>query len=1196
MAIRSFPVVTEYLEPNRPVTFIGLAMPMDTVEISATLTDRRSGEAVDLTGASAICVTTDKDKSTIWDAEITNAAKGLVKAVVQPDVVGMNNVVIKITSSRNDETTFFLGNLSVAADRRETGVIDSIISLTQKLLAYRGKIDSVQQALDKINAGEETEVIHQINQQIDKMKNDMASAEERVNQLVDQIDATNAYVQQRIEEESQHALDVVEQARQEAAARTEALVNDVELEKQAREATDRTLEEARNNLIGRIQQVSEEADALMNRVANEMYALIQQYGKQMSDAGIKVDPQTGEVYIYGVRLLDNKLSQVTQRMSAAEASINQRATYAEVDEKIARAQLDPNGNLIADGIYARINEVERDMNAKAGTLTDKVTRVEGYLGQPPDYVKTVSQQLSAHDASLEQHATYLNNVDAEITDVSRAMSATKGQIVDYIAKAKGAQKNIAEGGIKAILNAMDTRGRIKGAIVAAKNELKADIAETQHGLEVQASQLEILAGGVEASRAMAQDEKRIRANEDEALAEQIRQVQARVGENIGTVTDEIKAYADANYVKTEHHEQLRSDFNEFRDGEGNRIADAVSTAVVDIQEEAVTSAEAAAASRVEQMATQYQLGELSENFTNVNDRIDAVSNKAGSALTLAQDLTAVTNGHTATLQTHGQAITTLGGSVSELRETVAAGDSDTAALVETEKRARQEGDSATAGEVKRLVATTRQKLAEAGIKETLKSMEARSKQREQTALYLRELASEVEAGKYSIAELRELLAAKYDGAMAYIMGERRVRAEKDSAMASDIYTLSAKVDTDKSEMQAAIREIREASATQNASMAYYSRALLSAGTTKTNEAAIKALLKSGEWRKKKDMQLSAYIEEVKTKSELDKAEEAQRYELLFSKVNANNAMVIGEQRTRADNDGALATKIEQLTAATEVNFAGIRQELTAEVNDRRALAQTVATHTTTLNGHTASIQSVAESVDGLSARYGVRINADGSFGGFEVLGTGERIDAVFDVDNFYVGRGALKDKVFRIVTEDGVQKVYIQNAVIGAGSIVTDKIASGAISSWVVYGRASNQQENPLPTTYATNEWVTLDLCGDGTPITTLNWGTYRTRLICYNGSLFGGDGDCYMRFYITTDLQVTPENYVPGGADYLVIYKKEKLSSDTTYMAFSDMMTVSPLRTFADDEPLYLVPQIKVTSESHSVNFGTVTILTLKR
>lgn len=1195
MAIRSFPVVTEYLEPNRPVTFIGLAMPMDTVEITATLTDRRSGKPVDLTGCSAICVTTDKDKSTIWDAEITNAAKGLVKTVVQPDVVGMNNVVIKITSSRNDETTFFLGNLSVAADRRETGVIDSIISLTQKLLAYRGKIDAVQQALDKINAGEETEVIHQINQQIDKMKNDMSTAEERVNQLVDQIEASNIYVQQRIEEESQHALDVVEQARREAAARTEALVNDVELEKQAREATDRTLEEARNNLIGRIQQVSEEADALMNRVANEMYALIQQYGKQMSDAGIKVDPKTGEAYIYGVRLLDNKLSQVTQRMSAAEASINQRATYAEVDEKIARAQLDPNGNLIADGIYARINEVERDMNAKAGTLTDKVTRVEGYLGQPPDYVKTVSQQLSAHDASLEQHATYLNNVDAEITDVSRSMSATKGQIVDYIAKAKGAQKNIAEGGIKAILNAMDTRGRIRGAIVAAKNELKADIVETQHGLEVQASQLEILAGGVEASRAMVQDEKRIRANEDEALAEQIRQVQARVGENIGTVTDEIKSYADANYVKTERHEQLRSDFNEFRDGEGGRIADAVSTAVVDIQEEAVASAEAAAASRVEQMATQYQLGELSENFTNVNQRIDGVSNKAGSALTLAQDLTAVTNGHTATLQTHGQAITTLGGSVSELRETVAAGDSDTAALVETEKRARQEGDSATASEVKRLVATTRHKLAEAGIKETLKSMEARSKQREQTALYLRELASEVEAGKYSIAELRELLAAKYDGAMAYIMGESRVRAEKDSAMASDIYTLSAKVDTDKSEMQAAIQEIREASATQNAAMAYYSRALMSAGTTKTNEAAIKALLKSGEWRKKKDTQLSAYIEEVKTKSELDKAEEAQRYELLFSKVNANNAMVIGEQRTRADNDGALATKIEQLTAATEVNFAGIRQELTAEVNDRRILAQTVATHTTTLNGHTASIQSVAESVDGLSAKYGVRIDADGSFGGFEVLGTGEAIDAVFDVDNFYVGRGALKDKVFRIVTEAGVQKVYIQNAVIGEGAIVTDKLATGAVTEWAAYGRGYNTIP-PLQTSgYPVNEWITLPLKRDNTPIVNYRWETYKTRLVTYNG-LLNTPGDVYIRLYLTSNMDVTPENWEDNPDDYVVVYMKMKVESDDNNIAFCNSALVSPLRPYTDDVPLYLVPQIKLSSSDHFVSFGTLTIMTLKR
>ncbi|MDO4561414.1 MAG: hypothetical protein Q4C86_10745, partial [bacterium] len=203
MAIKSFPVVTEYLEPNRPVTCIGLAMPMDTVELEITLLDRRSGEPVKLAGCSAIVVTTDRDKSTIWDAEIIDAEKGVIKSVVQPDVVGMNTVVAKITSMKHDETTFFLGNLSVAADRRETGVIDSIISLTQKLLAYRGKIEAVQNALDKINAGEETEVIHQINRQIEKIKNDATSAEERLNQIVGQIETTNIAVQEKINSESQ---------------------------------------------------------------------------------------------------------------------------------------------------------------------------------------------------------------------------------------------------------------------------------------------------------------------------------------------------------------------------------------------------------------------------------------------------------------------------------------------------------------------------------------------------------------------------------------------------------------------------------------------------------------------------------------------------------------------------------------------------------------------------------------------------------------------------------------------------------------------------------------------------------------------------------------------------------------------------------------------------------------------------------
>lgn len=137
MAYASFPVVTEYLEPNRPVTFIGLVFPLDTVALEIKLT-KKDGAPVDLTGCSAVVVNTDSVKSTVWSADVVDAAGGRLQTVIQPDVVGRNMLVAKVTSEHNDETTFFLGSLSVAADRR--GANAAIVSATQGLVEVRNAI------------------------------------------------------------------------------------------------------------------------------------------------------------------------------------------------------------------------------------------------------------------------------------------------------------------------------------------------------------------------------------------------------------------------------------------------------------------------------------------------------------------------------------------------------------------------------------------------------------------------------------------------------------------------------------------------------------------------------------------------------------------------------------------------------------------------------------------------------------------------------------------------------------------------------------------------------------------------------------------------------------------------------------------------------------------------------------------------
>ena len=158
----SFPVVTEYLEPNRPVTFIGLVFPGDTVSLSITL-KTRNGQAVDLTGCTVFTAVTDKDKSTVWDAAVTDAEHGKVTSVVQPDTVGMNKVVCKVTTGNGDETTFFLGNLSVADDRRGTGIEATISNIADKMFVIKEpEAPDPEQPVPPVNADElvDTQLIY----------------------------------------------------------------------------------------------------------------------------------------------------------------------------------------------------------------------------------------------------------------------------------------------------------------------------------------------------------------------------------------------------------------------------------------------------------------------------------------------------------------------------------------------------------------------------------------------------------------------------------------------------------------------------------------------------------------------------------------------------------------------------------------------------------------------------------------------------------------------------------------------------------------------------------------------------------------------------------------------------------------------------------------------------------------------------
>jgi hypothetical protein len=123
------------------------------------------------------------------------------------------------------------------------------------------------------------------------------------------------------------------------------------------------------------------------------------------------------------------------------------------------------------------------------------------------------------------------------------------------------------------------------------------------------------------------------------------------------------------------------------------------------------------------------------------------------------------------------------------------------------------------------------------------------------------------------------------------------------------------------------------------------------------------------------------------------------------------------------------------------NRAAIQQEVSARTTADSAIAGSVQTLQTTVNGHTSSISTINQSVDGIKSKHAVKISTGGYVTGYELIGTGTSGSMVFHVDNFLVGRpGTTNQYPFVIGTVGGVTKVSMSNAFIQDAAISEAKI------------------------------------------------------------------------------------------------------------------------------------------------------------
>jgi hypothetical protein len=156
-----------------------------------------------------------------------------------------------------------------------------------------------------------------------------------------------------------------------------------------------------------------------------------------------------------------------------------------------------------------------------------------------------------------------------------------------------------------------------------------------------------------------------------------------------------------------------------------------------------------------------------------------------------------------------------------------------------------------------------------------------------------------------------------------------------------------------------------------------------------------------------------------------------------------------EQAVRETETSSLATQITQLTADLGATTALVTTEQTARATGDEALAAQIETVSTALDGNVTQVQTIQESVDGLSGLWGVTVNTNGFVTGMvSLLGgvTGSKFRV--EVDQFEVAAvGSERVVPFFIDTTTSPPTIVLNGNIIAPGSITANQIAANTITA-----------------------------------------------------------------------------------------------------------------------------------------------------
>lgn len=317
-----------------------------------------------------------------------------------------------------------------------------------------------------------------------------------------------------------------------------------------------------------------------------------------------------------------------------------------------------------------------------------------------------------------------------------------------------------------------------------------------------------------------------------------------------------------------------------------------------------------------------------------------------------------------------------------------------------------------------------------------------------------------------------------DGNAADITIEQTARSDADSAEVTARQALSAKLTgtNDPSSLTLAtlasglIYDEKNARVTEDSALAY-SLSVLS-GQVSDNAGAIldeQTARANGDSATASDIHTLYATSRALSFADQQAAEAAIRAALAIDgqrgAADQTVAVLRTEMRTEfSEGISAEATARTLLAAAVDANAAAIQTEQTARTNADGAIADNVTALQTTVGGHTLSIASQQQSIDGIHGLYIVKIDNNGVMSGFalasDVIADGSVLSKfILSVDQFAViapGRtaGQLNSVPFAVLTTaqtiNGVifePGVYIDGGSINHLSVGTAQLADLAVDN-----------------------------------------------------------------------------------------------------------------------------------------------------